>query len=204
MNKPDKKTGIQLIEQERKRQILEEQHTFESDDLCPRDMLSHSAVAYIFENSKFWQFRPYSFKLSPVNTEGRVRDLSKAGAMIAAEIDKLLRKEGYDTSYEPSGKDAEIQKWFEKIVNSLDKAMAKHPKWPNNPNEATAVILEELGELVKEILQYTHEPEKGSSLESIEKEALQLSAMTLRFLISLNRYEYDFGPQHRQFLSEIS
>ena len=47
------------------------------------------------------------------------------------------------------------------------------------------------------------EPEKNPE-GAVEKEALQAAAMLLRFLASLDRYEFTGGPQHTQSLTSAS
>jgi hypothetical protein len=47
-------------------------------------------------------------------------------------------------------------------------------------------------------LQHTYEPTKGVTLDDIRGEAIQLTAMALRFLVSLPEYAYTPGVQHTQ------
>lgn len=83
------------------------------------------------------------------------------------------------------------------ICAEVDRATAKFPTWPTDALHAVGVVAEEMGELQKEVMQLTYEPHK-STKESVRKEAVQLAAMSLRFLMSLDRYEYAPRPQHSQ------
>jgi hypothetical protein len=91
-------TGIELIAAERKRQIDEEGWTAEGDDKLDHDELANAAVCYAVPEDqrdwylldRFWLFGEESYKPTPDN---RIRELTKAGALIAAEIDRLLRLE---------------------------------------------------------------------------------------------------------------
>lgn len=85
-------------------------------------------------------------------------------------------------------------------LKEVKKAMLKFPTWPTDPLHAFAVVGEEFGECQKEILQLTYEPHK-STLESARKEAVQMAAMALRFLMSFDRYEFAPGVQHQQIES---
>jgi hypothetical protein len=82
-------------------------------------------------------------------------------------------------------------------VGEVLKAMAKFPMWPSDPLHALAIVQEELGELTKEIVQLTYEAHK-SSREAVRVEAIQTAAMALRFLMSLEAYEFQRGAQHSQ------
>lgn len=97
--------GVDLIAAERARQTGEEPWTSEHDDEHRRGELADAAVAYLDRDARRWPFgyvtdgpdghgstggvwvrgRP---KLTP---DDRVRELVKAGALIAAEIDRLER-----------------------------------------------------------------------------------------------------------------
>jgi len=90
-------TGIELIAAERKRQIEEEGYTAEHDDRWKNGELAMAGACYamlsnwnnekmIFE--QFWPFNENYWKPSPKN---HLQELKKAGALIAAEIDRLLR-----------------------------------------------------------------------------------------------------------------
>jgi hypothetical protein len=83
------------------------------------------------------------------------------------------------------------------VTAEVERATLKFPTWPTDGLHATGVVAEEMGELQKEVMQLTYEPHK-STPETVRKEALQLAAMSLRFLMSLDRYEYKPGPQHPQ------
>ena len=56
---------------------------------------------------------------------------------------------------------------------------------------------EEFGELTKEVLQLTYEPEKANS-EALYDEAVQTAAMAIRFLMSIEMYKYTQSEQHKQ------
>jgi hypothetical protein len=86
-------TGIELIAAERERQVSKECWTPDHDDTHDCFELSYSAVAYVvatFDDSgayeSFWPFGSCEIKLSDP-----IRNLVKAGALIAAEIDRLQR-----------------------------------------------------------------------------------------------------------------
>lgn len=83
------------------------------------------------------------------------------------------------------------------IQEELRRATTKFPTWPTRALDAVGVIGEEFGEVQKEVLQLTYEPHK-STPESVRKEAVQLAAMSIRFLMSLDKYDYTPGQQHSQ------
>lgn len=85
------------------------------------------------------------------------------------------------------------------VLQELDRAIAKFPTWPTDPLHAAAIIGEEFGELTQAVLQGVYEPHKSSPAK-IREEALQTAAMVLRFIESLDRYDYKKGYQHRQSL----
>ena len=84
-------TGIKRIENERLRQIFKKCYDKNHDQQHSENELLFAAIAYIFEycigegeGSKYWPWEINSFK--PRNNQ---RDLEKAGALIAAELDRL-------------------------------------------------------------------------------------------------------------------
>lgn len=109
------KTGIELIAEERERQVSQEGYTPEHDDRHLGGELADAAAVYadaagamargasptdFFDpndedafntyldgDGPEWPFEPKDLKLSP----DPVRNLVKAGALIAAEIDRLRR-----------------------------------------------------------------------------------------------------------------
>lgn len=74
------KTGIEIISDERQRQIEVEGLTPEKEDLYTAGHLALAGATYAIPT--------FSRKPTP---DDRIRELAKAGAFIAAEIDRLQR-----------------------------------------------------------------------------------------------------------------
>jgi hypothetical protein len=106
-------TGIELIAAERRRQLEEEGWTAEHDDQWKSGELARAAACYALlpkdrHESKLDKYFTSYFSWSKIlrklwpwgmdwykpTPENRIRELEKAGALIAAEIDRLLRLEG--------------------------------------------------------------------------------------------------------------
>jgi hypothetical protein len=83
------------------------------------------------------------------------------------------------------------------VLDELRRAIAKFPTWPTDPLHAIGVLNEEVGELNKAVLQQVYEPHKNKPGE-VSIEARQAAAMTLRFLASLENYDWRRGHQHQQ------
>jgi NTP pyrophosphatase (non-canonical NTP hydrolase) len=90
------------------------------------------------------------------------------------------------------------------VLIEMERAMLKFATWPTDPLHALAVLGEEVGEineafgrLTKATLQHTYEPHKAA-LADVREEATQTGAMVLRFLMSLDRYEFAGSAQHTQ------
>jgi len=95
------KTGIELIAEERQRQIEVEGWTKEHDAEHKNDELAKAAICYIDPNVYYHQvnrtvsfripneFWPEQWDIRWFKPTNRIRDLVKAGALIAAEIDRL-------------------------------------------------------------------------------------------------------------------
>lgn len=94
-------TGVELISQERHRQIHEEGWHPEHDNEHIEGELALAATAYAKESlyaDKITEWRPRVPENFPINWNpagrfppSRIRTLVKAGALIAAEIDRLQR-----------------------------------------------------------------------------------------------------------------
>lgn len=89
--------GIELIAAERQRQVQEEGWSIEQEDGHRRKELQAAAECYIVYGCDpqrqdaaptFWPWDPRSWK---PNCSDEVHNLVKAGALIAAEIDRLQR-----------------------------------------------------------------------------------------------------------------
>lgn len=105
------KTGIELIADERLRQVTEEGYTADHDALYNVEALAVAAVCYATPRHlrtvrfhdvlkrwipSLWPWEPKFWKGSALVGDGysRVRELTKAGALIAAEIDRIQRLAG--------------------------------------------------------------------------------------------------------------
>lgn len=87
-------TGAERIAAERTRQITEENWTPEHDATHVNKELAHAAITYLCDytcvESDCW---PWDDWWKPSNP---IKDLVKAGALIAAEIDRLSAIESQD------------------------------------------------------------------------------------------------------------
>jgi hypothetical protein len=97
------KTAIELIAEERNRQIESEKWSPEHDDTHDRNELALAAAAYAiptnyvgrnheyktFHAGHVWPFDDCWFKR---DDNDRIRELVKAGALITAEIERLQRQ----------------------------------------------------------------------------------------------------------------
>lgn len=88
---------------------------------------------------------------------------------------------------------------FDEIADEIARAILKFPTWPTDPIHAMSVVSEESGELTKSVLECVYEPEK-SSVDDVRIEAIQVAAMAVRFLLSLDGGVYTWVRcgQHRQ------
>lgn len=87
------------------------------------------------------------------------------------------------------------------VLAEVRRASEKFPTWPTDPLHAVAVLGEEFGELTKAVLQAVYEFRPGALVE-VRKEAIQTGAMALRFIASLERYEYQKSEPHRLTASD--
>lgn len=97
------KTGIERIAAERQRQVEVEGWTPEHDDEHDGGQMSAAATAYAFQGHlatavRFFARDPIGFWPWDVSwwkpSDDPIRNLEKAGALIAAEIDRLQRIRG--------------------------------------------------------------------------------------------------------------
>lgn len=89
--------GLELIAEERQRQIDSEGWTYQHDDGHHDGELARAAACYAIPKfwrscavlSVLWPWRDTWWKPTP---DDRIRELVKAGALIVAEIDRLHRR----------------------------------------------------------------------------------------------------------------
>jgi len=87
--------------------------------------------------------------------------------------------------------------YIDEVQAEVARARGKFPDWPTDPVHAAAIVAEECGELQQAVLQVVYEPHKSTSV-NVRIEAIQTAAMCLRFLASLDRYEWWRAAQHTQ------
>ena len=90
--------SIELVKNERMRQITEEGYSWKHDDQELPHTMSDAAIVYatpaIFRHEIMhkWPWDKKFYKPDTTGTyDGRIRELTKAGALICAEIDRLIR-----------------------------------------------------------------------------------------------------------------
>lgn len=101
------KDGIELIADERKRQMDVEGYSADHDDKQTKGQIASAAACYaMLESDRNLQANGWGSFLNviwPRNWErkfwkptpdNRIKELTKSGALIAAEIDRLQRKKG--------------------------------------------------------------------------------------------------------------
>jgi len=84
------KTGIELIAEERQRQIESEGWSSQHDSFEHEDgSLAIAGACYALGDPTPPAFWPWNYKWWKPTPKNRIRELQKAGALIAAEIDRL-------------------------------------------------------------------------------------------------------------------
>jgi len=102
------KTGMELIHAERERQIAEEGYTPAHDDEHNLGQLALAAACYaaprriyalrVENDGDYRFFDPFPWRKDKRESSRRIDLLVKAGALIAAEIDRLIRLRDEDES----------------------------------------------------------------------------------------------------------
>ena len=92
-------TGVELIARERERQIVEEGYGFDHDDCHSSGSLVDAARAYCWAAGSKYRGVPLSWPWAAEEwkpSDNPIRNLVRAGALIAAEIDRLQRADTPD------------------------------------------------------------------------------------------------------------
>ena len=78
---------------------------------------------------------------------------------------------------------------LELILNELETAREKHPDWPDDKIHATAILIEEAGELLQAANDHEHctkhEVCKQIVINRMKLAAAKVGAMSMRFLMNL-------------------
>ncbi len=90
-----------------------------------------------------------------------------------------------------------MEEIIEEIKREMTRAVTKFPTWPTDPVHASAVVTEESGELAQSVLEHIYEPHK-SSRDDVRAEAIQTATMAIRFLLSMDKYEFKKSEEHTQ------
>ena len=73
------------------------------------------------------------------------------------------------------------------IMQELELAVAKHPRWPTDPIHAVAIMAEESGEAVRASLNLVYE---SGNMAELRREVIQTGAMAIRVLMNLDYSEW--------------
>lgn len=73
------------------------------------------------------------------------------------------------------------------IMQELEQAVAKHPRWPVDPIHAVAIMAEESGEAVRASLNMVYE---SGNMAELRREVIQTGAMAFRVLMNLDYSEW--------------
>jgi hypothetical protein len=84
---------------------------------------------------------------------------------------------------------------YKEILLELGMALKKFPSWPEDILHAFGVVVEEIGEAQKDIMQSVYEPHKNVDAFRIRKEVIQSAAMCFRFLLGMKFYAYKKSRQ---------
>ena len=84
-------TGVQLIERERREQMTREQWSDVHDDTHRRGELARAAACYALVDLPIKGRPRWPWSCDWWKPKSRLRNLIRAGALIAAEIDRLVR-----------------------------------------------------------------------------------------------------------------
>lgn len=228
-------TGVSMIADERRRQITVEGWTPEHDDDHDDGALILAAECYASSPATRadvpagWPWSEDCWKPGDDSPRGRIWDLRRAGALIAAEIDRQLRLidraeapahyedlkhgiHGFDAGLEVGGTrhgyrsehlPAELEAAITAVAGEVARASVLFPTWPSDPMHAIGVLGEEFGELTKAVVQAIYEPHK-SGPDQVRTEAIQTAAMALRFVQSIGHYQYTPAAQHTQLEAPTS
>lgn len=77
------------------------------------------------------------------------------------------------------------------IETELNKAIKKHPNYPDDMFRQVAIMNEEAGEATKAVLHYHYE---NGSIKEIKKELIQTAAMCIRML---NYLGYNYSQEDK-------
>lgn len=86
---------------------------------------------------------------------------------------------------------------IKEVIAEVNRAQKLYPRWPDDPLHAVAILGEEYGELVQAILQTTYESPRATVYD-VELEAIQVAAMAIRFLLSIDKYNFEQSNDHDQ------
>lgn len=93
--------GAVLIESERTRQIMYEEYDRHHDDLHTDSELLYAALAYAKHGVAVGAIQLWPWAVGSFKPRDPIRNLVKAGALLAAEIDRLLRREEALERFDP-------------------------------------------------------------------------------------------------------
>jgi hypothetical protein len=80
----------------------------------------------------------------------------------------------------------EVNSIFGEIGDELESTLQEFPLFPCDPLHAIGVVNEEIGEVAKDVLQWTYEPKKMKNGATTRKELIQTAAMCIRMISGID------------------
>lgn len=145
------KTGVEIIAEERQRQIETEGWAPEHDDQHTEGELADAACSYAMTENiidyidnawgndmhlHFWPFDLKWLKRSKVN---RIEDLAKAGALIAAEIDRIQRMSKNEEAASHPAENA-MKLTSQNVQDTFMKCLFEEGEDSSNHVKATGIV----------------------------------------------------------------
>ncbi len=113
---------------------------------------------------------------------------------------RIVCNGGYEVPAGPA--EDRLEQEAQAAMAEVRRAMQQFPTWPTDPIHGLGVLVEEVGEAMRATLQHIYEPHKQVTSADLRTEAVQVAAMALRNLLSLEHYAYLPSAQHTQEIQD--
>lgn len=101
---------------------------------------------------------------------------------------------------ESSSQSREVSQIVGNLLAELERSEKRSPSWPSDPIEASYILQDKASQLRKAVRKLAYEPHT-TSRDDVELAALRSGAMAIRFLMSIDHYDWTWARRYAQ-LSE--